>query len=106
MADIPANAAASPGHFSVAVVAAGIDNQWKRRRDAASPPARRAAGGATAPMTVAVSTPPAQRQRTIAFNLTGADIDAKLGSFKTQVIEEFVRVHSGIGGIQAGCSAR
>ena len=53
-------------------------------------------------MTVAVSTPPALRQRTIAFNLTGADIDAKLESFKSQVIEEFVRVHNDIGGIQAG----
>ena len=41
-------------------------------------------------MTLAVHTPPALRQRTVAFNLTGADIDAKLESFKLQVVAEFI----------------
>jgi hypothetical protein len=36
----------------------------------------------------------------VAFNLTGADIDAKLQNFKTQVIEEFQRVHARIDGVQ------
>ena len=117
MADIPAAAAASPGRFlphsatlapvaaaaqmQVATVVAGIHKQWKRGRDISSPPARRAAGGATAPTTVSVNTPPARRQRIVSFNLTGADIDAKLESFRVQVIEEFVRVHNGLDQLHA-----
>ena len=92
--------ATPPAATQVAVIAA-IDKAWKRRRDVASPPARLAAGGATAPTVVAVNTPPARRQRTVAFNLTGADIDAKLESFKAQVIEEFLRVHNSVDELQA-----
>ena len=95
--------AASPGRFfahsvaaretQVAVNVAGIASQWKRRRDVASPPARRAAVGATAPTTIAVHTPPALRQRTLAFDLAGVDVEAKLEHLKQQVVAEFVRVH-------------
>ena len=85
-------AAASPSRFLVhttppvsqavvsqAVAVAAIGKAWKRGREAASPAPRESAGGATAPfapMAVAISSPPASRQRTVSFNLTGADIDA------------------------------
>ena len=102
--------AASPGRFlahtvptaeaAAAVNVAGIAAQWKRRRDVASPPARRAAGGATAPTTVAVHTavhtPPRVRQRTVGFVISGDDVDAKLESFKNQVIAEFMKVHGDV----------
>ena len=45
-------------------------------------------------------TPPPLRQRTVAFDISGADMDAKLEHFKQQVVAEFVRVHGDIKSIQ------
>ena len=97
-----ASSAGSPlpaGRAEVAITAAGT--QWKRRRDVASPAALRTVGGATAPTTaVMLHTPPPLRQRTVAFDISGADMDAKLEHFKQQVVAEFVRVHGDIKSIQ------
>ena len=71
-----------PGN-NVQMAVTGLQ-QWKRRRDVVSPPARRSVGGATAPISIALHTPPATRQRTVAFVLDGTDLDAKLESFKDQ----------------------
>ena len=95
----------SPGRFlghssaagadQLAVNAAGIAATWKRRRDPTSP-VRALIGGATAPMTVAVHTPPAQCQRIHAFDVSGTDTDSKFENLRQQLVAEFGRVHQDI----------
>ena len=51
-------------------------------------------------MSVALHTPPATRQRTVAFVLDGTDLDAKLESFKDQAVAEFMKVQGDIGALQ------
>ena len=79
----------------VAVNVAGIAENWERRR-APSSPVRQSAGGATAPTTVSVSTPPARRQRLHAFDVSGNDVDSKLENLRQQLVAEFGRVHQDI----------
>ena len=77
---------------------AAIAATWKRRRDVQTSPlaARRAAGGATAPTTLAISSPPATRQRLHAFDVAGDSTDAKFENLRQQLIAEFGRVHQDI----------
>ena len=86
----------SPLPSSSVQVGGGAGASWKRRRAVASPGQPQAVGGATAPTTVAVSTPPAQRQRVVSFTLSATDLEGKLEELKAQVTAEFAKVHADV----------